>query len=69
MRPEGGERLIDDRLAGAQKPQRVGLGRIGQAEVIAQGLRAACPHHATPDEQMFAACPHDTLPVPSTASK
>ena len=61
LRPEGGERPVDDGPAGVEEPQRVGLGLIGQAEVIAQGLRAACPHHAAPEEQMFASCPHDTL--------
>ncbi len=71
--PERGERLVDHRPAGAQEPQRVGLGRVGQAEVIAQGLSAAyphaCPHQAAPDEQVFASCPHDTISAPSTARK
>ena len=69
LRPEGGERLVDDGPAGVEEPQRVGLGLVGQAEVIAQGLRAACAHQAAPDEQGFADCPHDTISAPSTASK
>ncbi len=68
-RPEGGECQVDDRPAAVEEPQRILLGRVGQAEVIAQGLRAACAHQAAPVEQGFADCPHDTISAPSTASK
>jgi len=70
-RPEGGKRLVDHGTAGVEEPQRIGLGRLREAEVIAQGLSAAypqaCPHHAAPEEQVFASCPHDTISAPSTA--
>jgi hypothetical protein len=70
-RPEGGERLVDDRPAGVEEPQRVRLRRVVQAQVIAQGLRAAyphtCAHQAAPVEQGVADCPHDTISAPSTA--
>ena len=73
-RPERGERLVAEGATGVEERQRVRRGGIRQAEVIAQGLRAAGSHHAAPDEaapeeQVFADCRHDTLPVPSTASK
>jgi hypothetical protein len=68
-RPEGGERLVDHGTAGVEEPQRIRLGRVREAEVIAQGLSAACPHHAAPDEQMFSDCPQDTISILSPAKK
>ena len=73
-RPERGERLVAEGAAGVEEPQRVRRGGIRQAEVIAQGLRAAGSHHAAPDEaapeeQVFADCPCVTISARSTASK
>jgi hypothetical protein len=67
LRPVGGKRLVDHATAGVEEPQRIRLGLVGQAEIIAQGLSAAWTHYAAPEEQMFASCPYDTISALSTA--
>src|SRR5262245_41532020 len=63
-RPEDGKRLVDHGTAGVEEPQRIRLGLVAQAEVIAQGLSAVWTHHAAPDEQVFASCLQDTIHGP-----